>query len=74
MKLFVTFKTATAATRAHWEASEKGIKCSLVPTPQEFGVMCGYSLCAEADERERLIKVLEEKGIEYSEMFKRSVI
>lgn len=64
MNILITFKTATAATRAHWNASEAGINCRLIPTPQQLGVRCGYSLCAEVREKERLLSVVKE----YSEI------
>lgn len=64
MKIIITFKTATAATKAQWKASEVGINCSLIPTPQKLGVKCGYSLCADENDKERLIDAIEE----YSEI------
>ena len=64
MKLIITFKTATAATRAQWAASENGMECKLIPTPEKLGVKCGYSLCAEASDREKLLGIIKE----YSEI------
>lgn len=64
MKLIITFKTATTATRAHWEASGNGIECKLIPTPEKLGVKCGYSLCAEVSDREKLREIIKE----YSEI------
>lgn len=70
MKIIITFKTATAATKAHWKASEEGIECKLIPTPQELGVKCGYSLCASLSDKEHLLGIIGE----YSEIFERSAI
>ena len=67
MNIIITFKTATAATKAQWIASENGIKCKLIPTPQSIGVKCGYSLCADLSEKERLLEIIKE----YEEIYER---
>ncbi len=69
MKLIVTFKTPTAATRAHWEVSEAGIECKLIPVPERLGVKCGYSLCADICEKGKICEVLKNKGIRAEDFF-----
>ena len=64
LKLVVTFHTTADAMAMEKTCKEKNAPGRLIPVPRAISAGCGLAWCAAQEEREALLMVMEEAGIE----------
>ena len=64
LKLIVTFHTTADAMAMEKACREDNIPGRLIPVPREISAGCGLAWCAQPDQRENILLVMEKKGIE----------
>ena len=64
LKLVVTFHTTADAMAMEKTCKEKNAPGRLIPVPRAISAGCGLGWCAALEEREALLMVMEEAGIE----------
>lgn len=64
LKLIVTFHTTADAMAMEKACREDNIPGRLIPVPREISAGCGLAWCAQPDQRENVLLVMEKKGIE----------
>lgn len=69
LKPVVTFATTSDAMAMEALAREHGIPGRIVPVPSEIDAGCGLAWCADAGEKEALIRGLDEHGITHEGLF-----
>lgn len=69
LKPVVTFATTSDAMAMEAVARERGIPGRIVPVPSDIDAGCGLAWCAGADERDELLRGLDEHGIAYEGVF-----
>ena len=63
-KLVVTFHTTADAMAMEKAFKTTGIKGRLIPVPLSLSAGCGLAWCAETEEKEQIMQIMEEKKIE----------
>jgi hypothetical protein len=64
----ILFHTTSSAIRGEKVAKKAGVECSLIPIPREFSSDCGISLRFNWGDIEWVKDVLEENGVNVSEI------
>lgn len=64
LKLVVTFHTTADAMAMEKTCKEKNAPGRLIPVPRVISAGCGLAWCAALEEREAILSVMEEAGIE----------
>lgn len=64
LKLIVTFHTTADAMAMEKACREKNAPGRLIPVPREISAGCGLAWCALPDQRQQLLEIMDEKGIE----------
>lgn len=60
----VLFHTTSAAFGAEKALIRAGIKCALIPVPRELSTDCGIAMRFDWPDRENVIRILQEAGVE----------
>lgn len=68
MKLVVTFHTTSDAMAMEKICKERGVPGRLIPVPRVISAGCGLSWCAELTDREQILGVMKEVGIEQEDV------
>lgn len=68
LKLVITFPTTTNAMAMEKTCKQEGAPGRLIPMPRELSAGCGLVWCAEVADRERLLAVMKEAGIQEQEL------
>ena len=63
-RLVVTFHTTADAMAMEKTCKAHGVSGRLIPVPREISAGCGLAWCAEVENRETLVNVMYEVGIE----------
>ena len=64
LKLIVTFHTTADAMAMEKACRANDVPGRLIPVPREISAGCGLAWCAQPDQRENILLVMEKKGIE----------
>lgn len=64
LKLVVTFHTTADAMAMEKMCKEKNAPGRLIPVPRVISAGCGLAWCADLKERETLLDMMKEAGIE----------
>jgi hypothetical protein len=65
LKLIVTFYTTSAAMATEKVCKENDIEGSLISAPRELSADCGISFATDVKNRDKIVKLLLDKHIEY---------
>ena len=68
MKLVVTFHTTSDAMAMEKICKERSVPGRLIPVPRAISAGCGLSWCAELTDREQILDVMKEVGIEQEDV------
>ncbi|HJC75852.1 MAG TPA: DUF3343 domain-containing protein [Candidatus Mediterraneibacter faecavium] len=68
LKLVVTFHTTADAMAMEKACRELDVPGRLIPVPREISAGCGLAWCAPLTERDRLARVMAERGIEQEDL------
>lgn len=68
LKLIVTFHTTADAMALEKAAKQKGLSGRLIPVPRELSSGCGMSWKSDVEDREMVLSVMHEAGIEQEEL------
>ncbi|HIW20866.1 MAG TPA: DUF3343 domain-containing protein [Candidatus Dorea intestinavium] len=68
LKLIVTFHTTADAMALEKAAKQEKLKGRLIPVPRELSSGCGMSWKSEIEDKEKLLAVMKETGIELEEL------
>lgn len=68
LKLIVTFHTTADAMAMEKACREDNIPGRLIPVPREISAGCGLAWFALPDQRESLLSVMAENGIEQEDL------
>lgn len=60
---YILFPNHTEGMKLHMALSESKIKNTIVPTPRELSVCCGMAIMYEAEDEEKIKKLIAIKGI-----------
>ena len=63
LKLVITFHTTADAMAMEKACKEANAAGRLIPVPRTISSGCGLSWCADLEEKENLIKVMEKVGL-----------
>lgn len=63
LRFYVLFPNHTEGMKLDSILRKKGIKHTIVPTPRRLSVCCGISIMYNEEDRERIIKLIEENGV-----------
>lgn len=63
-KLIISFESSTAAM-AMESAARPGLG-RIIPLPAKINAGCGLAFCADPDDEEEVVKILEKSGIAHS--------
>ncbi|MDR2501501.1 MAG: DUF3343 domain-containing protein [Treponema sp.] len=69
MRLLVTFYSVHAALLLEAAGKERGFFCALIPAPRKLSSSCGYAAEVDAEEPERLIKLLRGMNAEWEALW-----
>ena len=64
MKLVVTFHTTSDAMAMEKVCKERNVPGRLIPVPRAISAGCGLSWCADLTDREQILDVMKEVGID----------
>lgn len=64
LKLVVTFHTTADAMAMEKGCKEKGVPGRLIPVPRTISAGCGLAWCAALEERQEILAMMEQTGIE----------
>ena len=64
-KILLVFESTRAVILAERECKSKGLKCTAVPTPREYTAQCGIALEVAIEQKEEVIKLLDQLGKPY---------
>lgn len=64
LKLVITFHTTADAMAMEKACKEKDSPGRLIPVPRAISAGCGLAWCAELENREQLLEVMQTVGIE----------
>lgn len=68
LKLVITFHTTADAMAMEKVCKEKDSPGRLIPVPRAISAGCGLAWCAELENREQLLEVMQAVGIESEEI------
>ena len=68
MKLVVTFHTTSDAMAMEQVCKERNVPGRLIPVPRAISAGCGLSWCADLTDREQILDVMKEVGIEQEDV------
>lgn len=68
LKLIVTFHTTADAMAMEKACRTNDVPGRLIPVPREISAGCGLAWCALPAQREGLLEVMSENGIEQEEL------
>lgn len=68
LKLVITFHTTADAMAMEKACKEKNSPGRLIPVPRAISAGCGLAWCAELENRELLLEVMQAVGIENEEI------
>lgn len=68
LKLVVAFHTTADAMAMEKVCKETGVPGRLIPVPRSVSAGCGLAWCAALEDRERIVEVLENAGIEEEDL------
>lgn len=68
LKLVVTFHTTADAMAMEKVCRGAEVSGRLIPVPREISAGCGLAWCAPPEEREKLVDVMAQHGIEQEEL------
>lgn len=68
LKLVVTFHTTADAMAMEKVCRTAEVSGRLIPVPREISAGCGLAWCAPPEEREKLVDVMAQHGIEQEEL------
>ncbi len=63
LRFYVLFPNHTEGMKLDSILRKNGIKHTIVPTPRRLSVCCGISIMYNEEDRERIIKLIEENGV-----------
>lgn len=63
-RLVVTFHTTADAMAMEKACREQNVPGRLIPAPGSISAGCGMAWCASPEDRERVLQVLSDRGIE----------
>ena len=61
---YVLFPNHDNVMRLYREMKEKGLKCTIAPTPREASKCCGISLLVKKEDLDQIRQIVKEKQIE----------
>lgn len=67
-KLVVTFHTTADAMAMEKACKEHNVPGRIIPVPREISAGCGLSWCSALKEREKIISMMKQAGIEEEEI------
>ena len=68
LKLVVTFHTTADAMAMEKACKEHGVPGRIIPVPRAISAGCGLSWCAALTDREEIVRMMREVGIEEEEI------
>lgn len=68
LKLVVTFHTTADAMAMEKACKENEVPGRIIPVPRAISAGCGLSWCAELSDREEIVSMMKEAGIEEEEI------
>ena len=68
MKLVVTFHTTSAAMAMEKICKERSVPGRLILVPRAISAGCGLSWCADLTDREQILDVMKDVGIEQEDV------
>ena len=68
MKLVVTFHTTSDAMAMEKICKERSVPGRLIPVPRAISAGCGLSWCADLTDREQILDVMKDVGIEQEDV------
>ena len=68
LKLVVTFHTTADAMAMEKACKEQNVPGRIIPVPRAISVGCGLSWCADLEDREQIVSMMKETGIEEEAM------
>lgn len=69
LKPVVTFATTSDAMAMESHAFEHGVPGRIIPVPSQIDAGCGLAWCAEAGQKEQLLRALDQYDIAYEGVF-----
>ena len=64
LKLVVTFHTTADAMAMEKACKEQNVPGRIIPVPRAISAGCGLSWCAALEDREQIVSMMKETGIE----------
>ena len=68
LKLVVTFHTTADAMAMEKACKEQNVPGRIIPVPRAISAGCGLSWCADLEDREQIVSMMNETGIEEEAM------
>ena len=68
LKLVVTFHTTADARAMEKACKEQNVPGRIIPVPRAISAGCGLSWCADLEDREQIVSMMKETGIEEEAM------
>ena len=68
LKLVVTFHTTADAMAMEKACTEHQVPGRIIPVPRAISAGCGLSWCADLSDREAIVSMMKEAGIEEEEI------
>lgn len=68
LKLVVTFHTTADAMAMEKACKEYDVPGRIIPVPREISAGCGLSWCSALEDREKIIRMMKQAGIEKEEI------
>ena len=68
LKLVVTFHTTADAMAMEKACQEHQVPGRIIPVPRAISAGCGLSWCADLSDREAIVSMMKEAGIEEEEI------
>jgi hypothetical protein len=63
IRFYVLFPSHTEGMKLDSLLRKNGIKHTIVPTPRQLSVSCGISIMYQAEDGERISRLIEENGV-----------
>lgn len=68
LKLVVTFHTTADAMAMEKACKEQNVPGRIIPVPRAISAGCGLSWCVDLEDREQIVSMMKETGIEEEAM------
>ena len=68
LKLVVTFHTTADAMAMEKACKEQNVPGRIIPVPRAISAGCGLSWCADLEDREQIVSMMKDTGIEEEAM------